>query len=131
MAGDKKDVRVAIVGLGRVGSAFLDKFIAKGERGIKVVATSERDSKAIGVEFAKKEGIPVYINSKEIVAMSEAIDIIFDFTGNPDTRRTLRSELARSGNQHTVIAPETIAFLLWNMMGETGDFPGDHKQKGY
>ncbi|MBI5560701.1 MAG: hypothetical protein HY883_05445 [Deltaproteobacteria bacterium] len=131
MAGNKKDVRVAIVGLGRVGSTFLGKFAAKEGNGIKIIAASERNANAPGVEPAKKRGIPVHQSSKEIVAMSEAVDIIFDFTGNPDTRRTLRSELARSGNQHTVIAPEMFAILMWNMMGEEGEFPGDHKQKGY
>lgn len=131
MSTEKKEVKVAIVGLGRVGSMFLSKLAAKGNRGIKVVAASERDTKAQGVELAKSKGVPVYSSSKEIVAMSEAVDIIFDLTGNPDTRRTLRSELARSGNQHTVIAPEMVAFLIWNMMEEKGEFPGDHRQKGY
>ncbi len=63
--------------------------------------------------------------------MGESIDIMFDLTGNPDARRALRSELARSGNQHTVIAPEVVAFLIWDLMGETAAFPGEHPSKGY
>ncbi|MBI5598187.1 MAG: hypothetical protein HY890_00440 [Deltaproteobacteria bacterium] len=131
MAGERREVKVAIVGLGRVGSNFFAKLAGRDNLGIKVVAAAERDENAPGVSVAKSRGVAVFKTARDIVAMGESVDIIFDLTGNPDTRRVLRSELARSGNQHTVLAPEVIAYLLWNLTEEGGEFPGDHRQKGY
>lgn len=131
MVDEKKEVRVAIVGLGKVGSTFLSKLAERGKQGVKIVGASEKDSKAPGVAVAKSKGVSVYADSKEIVAMGESVDIIFDLTGNPDARRQLRSELARSGNQHTVIAPEVIAFLMWDFMDGGSELPVTHKKGGY
>ena len=130
MAADKKKVKVAIVGLGKVGSTFLKKLIAMEERGLDIVAVSELNEGAPGVIVAKNKSVPVFGDSSEIVAMGEAVDIIFDLTGNKEARSTLRKELARTGNQHTVIAPEVVAFLVWNLMGEEEELP-NHAETGY
>ncbi len=131
MAEEKKIVRVAIVGLGRVGSVFLERLSEKEGSGLNIVACAEKRADAQGVEIAKNKGIPVYTDTKEIVAMGEDVDVIFDLTGNAEARKNLRGELARSGNQHTVIAPEVIAYLLWDLMGETEALPQAHDRKGY
>lgn len=131
MAEEKKEVKVAIVGLGQVGSMFLSKLSEREGKGVKIVAAAEISSDSPGVGAAKELGITVHSDSKEIVAMGESIDIIFDLTGNTDAKRSLRSELARSGNQHTVLAPEVVAFLMWDLMGEEGALPGAHSAKGY
>lgn len=131
MAVEKKKVNVAIVGLGRVGSTFLAKLAEREGQGVSIVAAAERDAKSAGVGIAKGKGIKVFGDTKDIVTMGDEVDIIFDLTGNPDARKNLRGELARSGNQHTVIAPEVVAFLIWDLMGAKEDFPGDHKKSGY
>ncbi len=131
MGDEKKEVRVAIVGLGRVGSVFLKKLSEREKTGLKIVGCAEKRADAPGVEVAKSRGIPVYTDTKEIVAMGEDVDVIFDLTGNPETRKNLRGELARSGNQHTVIAPEVIAYLIWDLMGETEELPHAHQRRGY
>ncbi|MFZ3071713.1 MAG: Gfo/Idh/MocA family oxidoreductase [Thermodesulfobacteriota bacterium] len=131
MAVGKKKVSVAIVGLGRVGSMFLTKLAEREGDGVSIVAAAEKDAKSAGVGVAKSKGIKVFSDTKDVVSMGEDVDIIFDLTGNPEARKNLRGELARSGNQHTVIAPEVVAFLLWDIMGGKEDFPGDHKKTGY
>jgi len=131
MAEEKREVRIAIVGLGRVGSVFLSRLSEKESAGLKIVACAEKRDDAPGVEVAKNKGIPVYKDTKEIVAMGEDVDVIFDLTGNAEARKNLRGELARSGNQHTVIAPEVIAYLIWDLMGETEELPQAHQRKGY
>ncbi|MDH4227678.1 MAG: Gfo/Idh/MocA family oxidoreductase [Deltaproteobacteria bacterium] len=125
-----KDILVAIVGLGRVGSKFLASFGAK-VGSIKIVAAAERDRSAPGVEVASKLGVKVVKDTKELAMLGEKIDIIFDLSGCADTRKVLRSELARSGNQHTAIATETMAFLIWELMGEKEKLPDAHNKKGY
>ena len=131
MAVGKKKVNIAIVGLGRVGATFLSKLAEREGQGVSIVAAAEKDAKSAGVGVAKAKGVKVFSDTKDVVSMGEDVDIIFDLTGNPDARKNLRGELARSGNQHTVIAPEVVAFLLWDIMGAKEDFPGDHKKSGY
>src|SRR3990172_4248900 len=131
MAVEKKKVNVAIVGHGRVGATFLSKLAEREGDGVSIVAAAEKDAKSAGVGVAKAKGVKVFSDTKDIVAMGEDVDIIFDLTGNPEARKNLRGELARSGNQHTVIAPEVVAFLFWDVMGAKEAFPGDHRKTGY
>lgn len=131
MATEKKDVNVAIVGLGRVGSTFLEKLTEKERQGVKIVAAAEPNQNSPGVKIAKDKGIRVYGDSKDVIALGEGVDIIFDLTGNAEARKALRSGLAQSGNQSTVVAPEVIAFLVWDLMAVGERFPGDHSKKGY
>jgi predicted dehydrogenase len=127
----EKEVKAAIVGLGRVGSIFLKKLIKKEGQGIKIVAAAEKNESAPGIRIAKDNGIIVYGDAREITAMGEAIDIIFDLTGNPTEKMLLRRELLRSKNLHTVLAPETIAFFIWGLIAEGEELPRVHPHKGY
>jgi glyceraldehyde-3-phosphate dehydrogenase/erythrose-4-phosphate dehydrogenase len=124
-------VKVAIVGLGRVGSTFLNNLIVYEDHSIKIVAAIEKSEDAPGLPLAKFEEIRVHNNLLELAAMGEDLDIIFDFSGSPETRKDLRKALASSGNRHTVIAPEVISLLIWNMMRVGEDFPEFHELKGY
>ena len=58
----------------------------------------------------------------EIVAMGDKIDVAFDLTGIPDVRKELREKLLGSHNNHTVVASETIARLIWSLIGDA-DLP--------
>jgi hypothetical protein len=40
-------------------------------------------------------------------------------TGIPDVRKELREKLLASNNNHTVIASETIARLIWSLVGDS------------
>ena len=127
-----KIVKVAIAGLGRVGATFLERLTQNTEFGIEIVATADTSTDAPGRAFASKNGIPVFDETKNIVAMGDGVDLIFDLTGSSSARSTLRRELARSGNQHTVLAPEVVAFLMWNMMSKGESFPDHHAgNEGY
>ena len=127
----KREVHAAIVGLGRVGNAFLEKLIEREGHGIKIVAAAERDENAEGVKLAKDKGIRIYSDGKEVAQLGQAVDIIFDFTGNPDEKAALRVELVRTGNHNTVIAPEVVAEFIWDIMEPSEDFPDSHSEKGY
>ena len=129
----KKTVRVAIVGLGDVGSAFLAKLAEKKLDTVELIAVAECDPKARGLALAKDLGVEVFSDSRDIVALGEKVDVIFDLTGIDDAKRELRSALARSGNNTTVIAPEVLAHLLWNLLeeGEGTGLPEKHASRGY
>jgi glyceraldehyde-3-phosphate dehydrogenase/erythrose-4-phosphate dehydrogenase len=120
---------VAIVGLGRVGSVFLEKLLAHTNRQIAIVAVAEKGA-TTGVALAKSQGI-VNLSIDQLVARSNSIDIIFDLTGLTDVRHELREKLLASGNRNTVIATESIASLIWALISDGESLPNVHDKVGY
>ncbi|BBJ00213.1 hypothetical protein FGKAn22_19050 [Ferrigenium kumadai] len=104
---------IALVGLGRIGSAFLREISGKQER-LNLLFAAE-PSNTPGKAQAIAAGIPM-ATLEEIAAAGNKVDIIFDLTGNPDVRKQLREQLAAHKNQHTVIAPESVARLIWSLI---------------
>ena len=50
--------------------------------------------------------------------MADQIDIIFDLTGSPEVRQTLRAKLHDAGNRDTIIVPEIFAHFVWSLLEE-------------
>jgi homoserine dehydrogenase len=125
-------VKVALLGLGEVGETFAEHFLEKIQEehvNVEIVAVASRhlDSPvAMGFSHSK---VPVFKDAMEVVSLGNKVDIIFDLTGDPELRKQLRVALQESHNQHTVIAPEVVAQLLWNFFGE-GELPSSG-QTGY
>lgn len=107
---------IALVGLGNVGGQFLDEMLRFEDRGIKIVAVAELNDTP-GRRRAEQAGIPVK-TLDDIIAMGPAVDVVFDLTGAPAIRRTLRERMHETDNRHTIIAPETMARILWAMVSE-------------
>src|SRR3990172_4946863 len=126
-----KDVKIAIAGLGRVGSKFLQKLTDRRSSGVKIIGVAEANPDAPGVKFAETNEIKVYRDIQDIVKLGDAVDVIFDLTGSIEVRKALRSGLAESNNRHTVVAPEVIAFLIWDIMAAGEAFPTDRVAGGY
>ncbi len=125
-------VKVALLGLGEVGEKFAEHFLEKIQEehvNVEIVAVAHRNLESPVVLGFSQNKVPVFQNALDVVNMGAKVDIIFDLTGDPDLRRKLRTGLQETHNQHTVIAPEVIAHLLWNFFGE-GDLPHSD-QTGY
>ncbi len=120
--------RVAIVGLGRVGSRFLQALLARSSRGIEIVAVAELQATP-GRAQAEAAGIAV-LALPELLARAADIDIVFDLSGQTSVRQALRQGLARGGNSRTVIAPESVAQFVWAMMS-ADELPQVHADVGY
>ncbi len=118
-------VKVALLGLGEVGEKFAEHFLEKIQEEhvkVEIVAVAHRNLESpVAMGFVHSK-VPVFEDAMEVVSMGAKVDIIFDLTGDPALRRKLRTALQDSHNQHTVIAPEVVAHLLWNFFGE-GDLP--------
>jgi len=85
---------------------------------VEIVAVAHRNLESpVAMGFVHSQ-VPVFQDAMEIVSLGAKVDIIFDLTGDPELRRKLRAALQASHNQHTVIAPEVMAHLLWNFFGE-------------
>jgi homoserine dehydrogenase len=125
-------VKVALLGLGEVGERFAEHFLEKIQEehvNVEIVAVAHRNLEspvALGFIHSK---VPVFQNALEVVSLGAKVDIIFDLTGDPELRKKLRIALQETHNQHTVIAPEVVAHLLWNFFGE-GELPRS-SQTGY
>jgi len=121
-------MNIAIVGLGRVGTEFLNKIINFNAKGIHIIVVAEL-SETEGKKIAVSKGIQIK-TPEDITTMGSYLDIIFDLTGNPDIRKILREGLQVNKNTHTAIAPETFAYLLWAVL-ENKPLPNVHFHKGY
>jgi predicted dinucleotide-utilizing enzyme len=106
---------IAIVGLGRIGSAFLEG-MQKKSGGINLVCVAESQETPAKAKAAAA-GIKI-ATLTEIIAMGDAVDVIFDLTGIADVRKELREKLQAANNKHTVIASETIVRLIWSLISD-------------
>lgn len=121
-----KNINVAIVGAGRVGHTFLEKLLEFSSKGVTVVALADNNAEAAGMKLGAEKGIKLYDNVQAIVDLGDDVDIIFELTGDSGARRDCRMAMVKSENIHTVIAPETIAFLLWNLVTDgSSELGGD------
>lgn len=121
--------KVAIVGLGRVGSAFLDELLCLTGKGVKVAYAVEKNDTS-GRKMAEAAGVKI-LTVDEMIALGEAIDIVFDLTGVSEVRKELREKFFASNNHHTVIAPESIAHFLWSIMSDAALPVIEGRKTGY
>ena len=119
---------IAIIGLGKIGSAFFEAMQLK-KKSINLVCVAEcidtpakTQAAASGIKIATLD---------EIVTMGDGIDIIFDLTGIPNVRKELREKLLASNNKHTVIASETIARLIWSLISDAALPVIEGRKTGY
>lgn len=118
---------IAIVGLDAKGAKFLDEMLNLQSRGVQVAAVTGAD-KAVG-EKARKAGVQV-LSLDEMVNLGESLDIIFELSGDQGLRAELRKTLFASNNRHTVIAPASVARLIWTLIDE-GEPPAGLQKSGY
>jgi predicted dehydrogenase len=108
--------KIAIIGLGRIGSAFLRNLLARNGRGVELVGVAETGDTP-GRRQAVDAGLHI-ASLDEIVALGNGVDILFDLTGIPAVRREIREKLMAQENHHTVVASETIARLIWTLTSD-------------
>jgi len=120
---------IAIVGLGKMGAAFLEELLGQSNEGVEIVAVVERNNTG-GLALAKARGIK-NISIDELVSLGEDLDILFDLTDEPAVRQELRDKLRAAGNRHTIIATENIAHMVWTLIARGADFPRVPVSAGY
>jgi predicted dinucleotide-utilizing enzyme len=120
---------IAIVGLGRVGSVFLEELLRQTSKGIEIVAVVEKGA-TIGRALAEARGIR-NLSMDQLVALGSGVDILFDLTGVAAVRQELRDKMMATGNRHTIIATENIALLIWALISNGADLPNVHANTGY
>lgn len=126
-------INIALLGLGSVGQDFAEHFleiIQEGGKAVEIVAVAHRHLDSPVALGFQQSGVKVFENAVDVVGMGDAIDIIFDLTGDDATRLALRKALQESNNRHTVIAPEMMAKLLQMFFEDEADL-SEGKGGGY
>lgn len=108
--------RIAIIGLGRIGSAFLMQMLKKRNLGLEIACVAE-SSDTPGRAMAAEAGLKV-CTLDDVVALGHGVDVIFELTGLPQVRRELRDKLVASQNKQTVIASESIVRVIWALISD-------------
>jgi len=107
---------IAIIGLGRIGSAFLNEMLRKNGGEIKFSYAAEMMDTP-GKAQAIAAGIKI-VNIDDLIALGDKIDVIFELTGLASVRKELREKFTLTNNKHTVIASETIARVIWALISD-------------
>ncbi|MDX8377263.1 MAG: hypothetical protein R8L53_04495 [Mariprofundales bacterium] len=123
-----KQQQIAIIGLGRVGGQFLQALLAHGGKSCNIVCVSEV-AETKGLQQAKAANINV-LDIEKVISKGKDIDIIFDLSGNKALRRSMREMLQQTENKHTVIASESVAYLMWSLLTDEA-LPNVHAHQGY
>lgn len=111
-----KKQNIALIGLGRIGSAFLGEMLRKSGGGINLAYAAEQ-METSGKAQAIAAGIQM-VSLDDIVALGDQVDVIFELTGLPSVRKELREKLTATNNRHTVIASETIVRVIWALISD-------------
>jgi threonine dehydrogenase-like Zn-dependent dehydrogenase len=88
------------------------------------VAVAERDPESPAAKKFAAEGVTVFTDAADIAGLGNQVDIIFDLTGVPAVRQTLREALMAADNRHTVIVPEVFARMLWSFLEDGVELSG-------
>ena len=108
-AAEPRITNVAIIGAGAGGTALLT--VLAPDPLVRIVGVAEIDPKAPGLRLAKRYGIPVTRNFRDLVS-SEEVDLIIDVTGNATVESALR-ELDRAG---VAVIRGTSAKFMWQLI---------------
>ncbi len=120
---------IAIVGLGKMGSAFLAELLGQPNEAVEIVAVVEISDTA-GLALARSRGIR-NLSIDQLIAMGDDLDILFDLTGEEKVRQELREKLRAAENHHTIVATENIARMVWALIASGAELPIPNSNAGY
>ena len=121
-------IRVAIVGGGETGTPLLRQLL--GADFVEVTGLADLDTTAPGMQMAVKHGIATTTDLMDLVQENNAPDIVIDVTGVKQVRKSLREQLAATGNRQTSIMGEVEACLLMSL-SRGGLVELKHAEQGY
>ncbi len=119
-------INVAIAGIGKVGSQFLDALLSVRSDNVRVIAVAEPREDLQSVKLAKEKGIAYFRDARSMLeSLEDSIDVLFELTGNAVVKSDLHEILVKTGNKKTVIVPEPVAYLIWSLITEDAkEYPG-------
>lgn len=110
LGGVRNVQNVLLVGGGKGGAAILKMLV--GSSMFKVIAVTDPNNNAEGIQLAKTKGIQTGKDWK--VFLDDSIHIIIEVTGD----ETVFQEILQVRNKHTVLIPGSVAYLIATLMEE-------------
>lgn len=122
-----KQITVLMLGLGRIGGRFYQRFATLDDAMVKIIAISEPNLDNPLLADAAERGIPNFPDYVEALATyGEQIDIIMDTSNRAELKTAVRQYLYNTQNQHTVLMPLVGHYLMWYLMEEGEALPQSH-----
>lgn len=122
-----RQITVLMVGLGRIGGKFYKQFAEMDDSRVKVLAVSEPNLSNPLLKDAEKRNIPNFPNYEEVVRdLGTKIDIIMDTSNRPELKLSIRRLLQETNNQHTVLVPMVVDYLMWYLLPDAEPIPQSH-----
>lgn len=128
-----RKIKIFMIGLGRIGGKFYEQFSEMPPERVEIVAISEPNFENPLVQDAEGRGIVNYPQFEEALdVFGEEIDIIMDTSNRPELKQAIRKKLVDSDNQHSVVVPMVVDYLMWYLLPGSEDIPqSHHKNIGY
>ncbi|PLA73881.1 homoserine dehydrogenase [Hydrogenovibrio sp. SC-1] len=122
-----KKINILMIGLGRVGGKFYQKFTTLNPDQVEILAISEPNMENALIDDALDRGIPNYPKYEEAIEyFGSDIDIIMDTSNRPEIKQNIRKILQESGNEHSVIVPMVVDYLIWYLLPDAENLPQSH-----
>lgn len=107
-------IRVAVIGLGQVGTPLLEALL--NHSFVEVAMVADYREGAPGMELARSRGIPATTDFTQVARLQEPADMIIDVSGDRGVKNALRLQLQLLNNTHSIIVPERVALLMLSMV---------------
>lgn len=124
-----RKITVAMVGLGRIGGKFYQQFTSMKPEHVEIIGISEPNMDNPLLQDANDRGIPNFSEYEEMLQkFGSDIDIIMDTSNRPEIKQGIRQQLQETGNQHTVLVPMVVDYLMWYLLPGAGDIQQSHHE---
>lgn len=122
-----KKINILMIGLGRIGGKFYQRFTTLDPDQVEILAISEPNMENALIDDALDRGIPNYPKYEEALEhFGTDIDIIMDTSNRPEIKHNIRKILQESGNEHSVIVPMVVDYLMWYLLPNAESLPQSH-----
>ncbi|MDG6777096.1 homoserine dehydrogenase [Thiomicrorhabdus sp. zzn3] len=122
-----RKITILMIGLGRIGGKFYQQFKEMNPEQVQVIAISEPNMDNPLVADAEQRGITNFPAFEDAIdQFGEQIDIIMDTSNRPEIKQAIREKLQQTNNQHSVVVPMVVDYLMWYLLPGSEAIPQSH-----
>ncbi|GAB6071365.1 hypothetical protein JCM30760_24620 [Thiomicrorhabdus hydrogeniphila] len=118
-----------MIGLGRIGGKFYQQFNNMNPEHVEIIGISEPNMDNPLLTDASERGIANFPEFEDMLKKyGTDIDIIMDTSNRPEIKQAIRQQLKDTGNQHTVLVPMVVDYLMWYLLPGAEDIQQSHHE---
>ncbi len=111
-----KNTNIAIVGLGNIGSFFLQQLIQRFDLGLSILCAVE-PKETDGKRMAQQNGVAI-VSIDDLISFGDDVDMIFNLTGSDAVQQDIREKMDAAGNTKTELLSETALKIVWSILSD-------------